>query len=136
MSTPRSTVLTGIRWGLVYATVYSAYATVVVLVRGGPVLNVYHLTLPTLIGLYFGGGVLAGGIAGALLPIGRHLIGAMFVGFVAALPVMFLMAMAMLPSDEWSSTLPTVGLSSAAVLGPLCGGGFWYIKKKYSGFSA
>jgi len=45
------------------------------------------VTLETVVMTYLMGGVVAGAIVGALLPLRRTAIGASFVGFVAAVPV-------------------------------------------------
>jgi hypothetical protein len=119
----------GIRWGLYFAAAYSLYVVAVVVLRGPSVLARQGVTLIGLVLAYFGGGIIGGAITGALLPIARKPLGAMVVGFFAAVPVCFLMGMLVIPSVEWSTALPVVALGVAALLGPLCALGLWYVRR-------
>ena len=129
MATLRDNVARGVRWGLYYGAAYSLYVVVLVAVRGVEVLEEHDVSLVGVIALYFTGGILGGAIAGALLPYGQRPVGAMVVGFFAAIPVLVMAGMLMLPSDEWLTTLPPVALGVAALLGPLSGLGLWYVNR-------
>jgi len=69
------------------AMLYSAYVIVLATVSGPEPFDKLGVTLETVVMTYLMGGVVAGAIVGALLPLRRTAIGASFVGFVAAVPV-------------------------------------------------
>jgi hypothetical protein len=80
-------VLKGMAWGLGMAMLYSAYAIVLATVSGPEPFDKLGVTLETVVMTYLLGGVVAGAIVGALLPLRRTAVGRSFVGFVAAVPV-------------------------------------------------
>ena len=116
------TMIAGLGAGLLY----SVYVVVLVAVKGPQVLEVYDTTLPTVVGIYFAGGLLGGVIVGLLLPLGRCWFGAMLVGALAAQPVFAMVGMAMYPPSEWATELPLMLLVLAAPMGSAVGLKFWY----------
>jgi hypothetical protein len=80
-------VRVGIRWGLVMATVFSAWVTVVAVTGSADAFTKVGVTYRAVVAAYYAGGIVAGAIGGALLPLRRTFPGAALVGTVAALPV-------------------------------------------------
>lgn len=126
MSRRRGNLATGLWWGTRYAMVYSLVGITVAIVRPA-VLESYGLSLPELIGLYIAGGIGGGALTGFLLPLVRGQLSAAVVGFVVALPLMFMFAAAMDPGEVWSFEVTLGWILSAALLGPLCGAGVWRV---------
>jgi hypothetical protein len=114
-----SNVKAGLTWGLSFASVFSLVATVLVLLRGPALLREYHTTYLGLVAGYLFGGITAGVITGLLLPLCRHIVGAMLVGFVAILPFGFLTVLTLYPPERWSTYVPIVPVVGSAILGPL-----------------
>ena len=121
----RERVSTGVRWGLLYATVYSAVGLVSVLSRGPAVLKPYHLTVLEMIVVYFASGLVGGSVFGLLMPLGRSLVGAVFLGWLVMAPIALLMSLLVardvrVGSQEFIWVWVVVSL-----LGPVCGAAFW-----------
>lgn len=115
----------GLRWGLAFAVGYSALASVMWVVQGAAGLSTRGLSLPSLIGCYFIGGVLGGGLFGFLLPLSRTRAGSALLGAVVALPLM--LGLGLVASSETLSRQELlIGfVLSAATLGPVAGYVFW-----------
>jgi hypothetical protein len=77
----------GVRWGLVAATLFSAWVTVVAVSGSPDAFTKVGVTYGTVVAAYYAGGIVAGAIGGALLPLRRTFAGAALVGSVAAFPV-------------------------------------------------
>lgn len=75
-----------IRWGLTQGASFSAIACVVVTLFEVPQWHTYRAHVWVVVAFYFGSGIGAGAVIGLLRPFTRHLIGAMVVGIVAAIP--------------------------------------------------
>lgn len=77
----------GIRWGLAFASLFSVWALVVLLLGGEAAFRKQGITFWQTIGAYIGGGVLAGAVVGFLRPLLKWAWSAPLVGIVAAIPV-------------------------------------------------
>jgi len=122
----RGNLSTGLWWGIRYALAYSVIGIAVAVARGGVPAS-YGLTLLQLIGLYVAGGIVGGALTGLLLPLVRGQLSAALVGFVVALPIMFMFAASMDPEELGSAEVTLAWLLSAAFLGPVCGAGLWQV---------
>jgi hypothetical protein len=76
----------GIRWGLVVATVFSAWVTVVAVAGSADAFTKVGVTYRAVVVAYYAGGIVAGAMVGALLPLRRTFAGAALVGTIAAFP--------------------------------------------------
>ena len=110
-----------VRWGVAQGASFSAIACVVVTLFEIPQWHMYREHVWVVVATYLGAGIGVGAVVGLLRPFTRHLIGAMVVGIVAAIP--FAVAL------NLAASLPRVGPIDwkavrflALVCGPL--GGF------------
>jgi hypothetical protein len=90
----------GIKVGLLFSCLYSVYVIGLYLIRGPAVFMAYGTTIGVVIASYFAGGIIAGAIVGALLPLTRFRIGAMLVYSIAAFFVFLSITIAMKESIE------------------------------------
>lgn len=118
-------LVTGLSWGLWFACCYSAFALLMVLLRGPSLLAKYNTTLLGLIAAYFVGGLAAGAAVGLLSPWGRRRSGAALLGFVGAFLALYAIGIAMTPRASWLSSTPLVAAFCAAILGPILGISWW-----------
>jgi hypothetical protein len=112
-----SNIRQGVSQGLFFALAYSAFVTVVYLLGGRAAFERVGLTYIETVGLYFGAGVFAGLLGGALKPLGRWLIGGIIVGFVVAWPIVFFVMLGVFPPGEEHLMVPS-SIAGAAILGP------------------
>jgi hypothetical protein len=77
----------GMLLGLGAGVLLTLWVLFVYLQHGDAPFAAKHTTLPFTVALYLGGGVVAGGIAGLLGPLGRGRAWAAMVGYLSALPV-------------------------------------------------
>lgn len=113
------------RYGLGFAVIYAALGLVIALVTGGRALEANRLDVWQMLLSYLVGGMVAGLIVGLLLPVGRWLVGAMFLGYVAAVPVGFVFELvdaASLPGREIDVVGPFIWAGALGVVG---GAGLW-----------
>ena len=82
----RDTMAESVLAGLFVALACSAWALLMVGIRGRAVVNRLGLSVAELIGLYFVGGLAAGAVIGFLRPWVRNTLGAMAVGYIGAMP--------------------------------------------------
>jgi hypothetical protein len=104
------------------ALLFSAWiASLVVLNRSFslPVRRIHHVNAFAVIGLYFGGGIVAGTVLGLMRPLLRSVAGAMVTGFVAALPFFAGCSLLSHPLSQWGSTDTIVTLAASFILGPM-----------------
>lgn len=73
-------------------------------------------------------GLIGGGVFGLLLPLGRTRLGAALLGLIVAVPVMHLVSLAV---DLEGTPRLKVVLLTAALLGPMCGVGLWYVNSSF-----
>jgi hypothetical protein len=125
-------VALALRWGLKMAVVYSLFAVAVRILAGDAPFESAGTAVWKVVVAYFAGGIAAGMIAGLLLPLGRYWVGAMLVGAVAGMPVMFAIGMAIRPPDEWLTVVPKIAVGGALLLGPACGLSAWFIHRRLS----
>jgi hypothetical protein len=83
-----SNVWWGTSGGLIGAALYSIIVLVVYAIQGPDALARDHVTLGSVLALYWAGGIIVGAIVGVLRPLTKVRLGAIAVGFIAALPVM------------------------------------------------
>ena len=77
----------GVQYGMGFAILFSAYAIIARITAGPTAFDRYHATLVSVVGIYFGGGLVSGTIVGLLRPLAKYAFGAALVGFLAALPI-------------------------------------------------
>ena len=128
--TTAARVRQGVKYGIVMAAVYSAFAVFVRLSQGPEPFRDGGVSVPSLLLAYFSGGVVAGVLVGLLAPLARRLVGALLLGFIVAMPVMYFIAIAMSPVEEWDGEAVGVSIVAAAFLGPLCALGVRYVNRK------
>lgn len=121
----RNRIGTSVIVGIVMATLYSLWVTVVYYLGGPSALAEHNLTLPMAVATYYFAGAIGGLIVGVMLPLARHPLGAILVGIVVGFVAFFSMGVATkgMP-PEWSSR----DWKGVLVLGLLWGGfgGFIY----------
>lgn len=118
--------LPDIRWGTQYgmgfALLFSAYAVIQRIAFGPNVFDSYHMTFVSVVGVYLGGGLLSGTLVGLLRPIARYPLGAALVGFLAALPIAFVIEKLSDAGASWNYidtitvTVCSVGLGTLPAL--------------------
>lgn len=122
----------GIRVSLYYAGIYFALAVVQVAATKGRVLGEWGFSLLGLVAFHLFAGVSTGLIIGLLAPLARFRVGAAAVGFVALLPLSFMMFSIMVPPEDKAGAMPWLPLSFAAVYGIL--GGLYFRSKEGTWF--
>lgn len=119
-------LLHGVGWGVFFATCFSAYTGLLYLIRGHDPFEVQDVTPAELVGFYYAGGVIVGGIVGLALPLARRLWGAVLVGGLAGIPVSVLFQIV----DKGGVALNVRFLiitSGGVLLGAVCGWALWRI---------
>lgn len=96
----RGNVSTGLRWGMLFGGLYSAVGMIIRLVRGSGPFERLGMSFGMVVITYLLGGFLGGLVLGMLLPIARTKLGAAFVGFFTALPVVAIASFSMAASAE------------------------------------
>lgn len=119
MNKVKQNLLTGVEWGLYFAAVFVAVATLVVVFRGVDLKGEYNMSYVELVLVYVFGGLTGGVTAGLLLPLCRWRVGTMLVGFVAILPFAFVLCYLLVPRSEWGSMIPLLPMLGSAIAGPL-----------------
>ncbi len=118
----------GMRTGFLWAFAYSAYVSLLYVLRGDVPFQKVGMSYTQVVGCYIFAGLTAGAIAGGLRRLGSSLVVRMIVGFIAALPASFAILMAMIPPERMRQDLVPVAIISALVLG--CGmGAAWGIDR-------
>lgn len=105
-----------VRWGIGQGAAFAAIASVVVTLSQVSQWHVYAAHIWLVLATYFFAGIGAGAVVGALRPFTRHLIGAMLVGIVAAVP--FAIA---LGAVAGSTALGNIDWKSVRFLAVICG---------------
>lgn len=122
MRSTANRILLGVQVGLALAVVYSVIAIVVNAAVGTDSTSLPASGLARIVGAYFLGGVLAGGLVGALRPWMRSVFGAAVVGFLAALIVMYGLALALKPLvSPGELSTGAIAIIAAILLGPALG---------------
>lgn len=122
---PRVRVLDNVRWGITWglrlALLFSAWVAVLMLLSGSFVIRASDNRPANgllVIALYFAGAVVSGTIVGLTRRLARWTIGAILVGFLAALPVMAGAIMMARGRISWDTENTVLTLAAAALLGP------------------
>jgi len=120
--------------GVWFGVAYSAWALVLLLLRGSEPFDRLGTTVGKAILFYLAAGVISGTIIGLLLPIGRWLAGALLIGVMAGIPVGALIAVINHSRVDWWQEIPT-GVEWGALEGALLGVVVWstnrHLLKKY-----
>jgi hypothetical protein len=103
----------GMLLGIAIGLLFVVYVLILYLLSGEAPFAAYRTTFLSTVVLYLGGGIVAGGIAGLLGPLGRGPIWAAFVGFAAALPVAW--ALTRFFIADMTHQTPTALLSALAL---------------------
>jgi len=109
-------------YGTAYAAVYSLVAfAVAASAAPSPLGEAGASGIPQLILAYFAGGIAAGLLIGLLLPLGRTRVGAAAIGFVAAVPVFWALAMTEATSRSMWQVLLQDAIPLGGIMGPAAG---------------
>lgn len=120
MGSVRENLHTALKWSVIYVAVYSGIVLVIALTQGAGPFARSDTSLTKVLAAYWVGGLGAGVLVGLLLPLGRSMLGAAFIGAIAAIPVACAATLAITPPEHWASTLP-VGIGFGVLVGPLFG---------------
>lgn len=116
-----SRVRIGMRYGVFLGVVFSAFGAIAVVVSGPASLSRYSTTLLAVIGVYLVGGGLGGALVGALLPLGRSVIGAAVIGVFTAGLIGVGIRVSRYGLAPWVIRDTLTLLLFAVVVGGLCG---------------
>lgn len=115
---------TGVGFGLVLASIYSAYVIVVFVASDGAVFERRGLSLGSTLLTYLAGGIVGGILYGVLAPLARWRFGAFMVGYIVAIPVCLGAAVA-LPDVDFGSRVTWFALAIAPLAGGIVGYQQW-----------
>jgi len=116
----------GIKIGISVAGVYSAFAILMRLLVGPEYAASTKLGVGGGVAAYLIAGIVGGAIAGLLWPLGKTLLGRMFVGVLVAWPAMIIFGWPLGSEMGWDGARD--GFLLAVVLGPLCGAALWVVE--------
>jgi hypothetical protein len=114
----------GAKTGFLYGLFYAAAGIVILLIRGPRPLERFGVSAPLAIVMYLIAGILAGAVVGILSPLARSLVGKMFVGVVAMIPVSLMYIVAYEDGIGLRQAL-TAAFIISTILGSLGGAIFW-----------
>jgi hypothetical protein len=123
MVTGRS-LLRGTMTGLVIALPFAGLVLVLAVLNGSQMIRMQHghlVSAPWTIAMLLAGGVVIGGIVGALWPLMRGRVGAIVIGVLAALPVAVASASLLMPRPWSSAQGRVVILVTALSMGVIIG---------------
>lgn len=119
-----------IKWGLLFAVVFSAIAFITHIGQTENLVGGFGLG--TIVLFYLFSAIVGGVAIGSLLPLARRgLLAQMFVGFVTMVPLSG--AIVFLARDQWRGSrapLWSYILIIAGILGPLYAWAFWYASRR------
>jgi hypothetical protein len=127
-STVRDRTLGGAKEGIAFGVAYCLYALILFAVRGPDLFSGPGVGVVEVLVLYLAGGAIAGTICGGLEPLTDSLFGRIAVGFIAAVPLAFLLGLTVLPAEDMRSNLIPVALLAATLWGVMGGVMFWYTR--------
>ena len=107
--------------GLIYCLVGGT----IMAVGGGVKVRAAGVSIPILLGLYITCGLISGLVFALFAPLTKRRIGAMLVGFLAAVPALSLVVYALRDAGLRPGDAPIVTLITAALLGPAFGARIW-----------
>jgi hypothetical protein len=128
----RDNIVWGVRRGLAFAGVISAFVLVMYIANGAAFANL-GMSLPEIVLLYALGGVLAGGVVGAMRPWTRTRLGAMVAGVAAALPASLAFGVALYGApSRWRRTELANCVIYAVIMGVVGGSALWnrFVKRQ------
>jgi hypothetical protein len=120
-------VLWGVRESFFFIKVYSVWALVAWFAGAAVLYAKYGLSIIGVLLFYCTALPLAGAVVGLLRPLGRTLLGQMFIGAMAALPITFAGFTLVFTRAEWPQLLIPTAVGTAVVLGPLYGAINWIV---------
>lgn len=118
----------GIVFGLLIACVYAAYAVGLYAFRGARPFERIGTSLPAVVATYLAGGVVAGGVVGALLPLARYLVGMVIVAVIGTFGVMIGITLTSTGFRDWRDWQDTASVS--ILLGTLIALILWAGRRK------
>src|SRR6059036_329305 len=92
----------GAFWGICGGVVYSAYAVVLLILRGPAAFEANDTSFPAVLGAYLGGGGAAGLLLGLLRPLTRSWLGSAILGALCAVPVFSAGRIALSGFSNWT----------------------------------
>ena len=98
----------GVREGFRYSMVYTGWGLSAFLTGGAVLLAKLRLGLLPVLMLYLCAPVVAGTVIAMLRPLCRTMLGQMFVGAVAGLPIGFAVYMVLLPVHRWGAVADSI----------------------------
>lgn len=104
--------------GLGYGIGFALYVSALYLVKGSKPFDAYGVTYFQVVAIYLVGSGIAGALVGLLSPWGGSRLGRIIIGFIAAVPVGFLIGLTALPPESWNESLVSTSLLWAAIIGP------------------
>jgi hypothetical protein len=108
----------GLRYGLIVAIAFTVIAVTITLATGEDSSS-KGLSLPTLIGFYFLGGVCGGLLVGVLRPITKHKAGAILVGTLVTATLLSLMVYLYIAKGRWTSLDTELVAILSVITGPV-----------------
>lgn len=122
----KSDIRWGIRVGLSFAALFSAWVLVLYTTQGPGAFERLGVTVWGAVLTYLTGGVVAGAIVGALRPLAKTRVGAMAVGVLAALPVAAAACYLLYGAPlHWKRSVVIACGIYAVFIGLVCGSWFW-----------
>jgi len=107
----------GLKWGLRFGIAFSMFAAVMFLFSPSKQLDGHVPPLPQVVAVYMLGGLAAGFIVGALLPLVRWPVGAVAVGCIAAFPVGILVRVTSEGFGPWLAEDTFTSIAFAMLIG-------------------
>lgn len=119
-------ILWGMRRGLAFAGVISAFVLVLYVANGASNFAKLGLSVPEIILIYAIGGVLTGAVVGAMRPWTKSRLGAMVTGVAAALPASLALGLALYGTpSQWHRTTLANCVIYAVIMGIVGGNVLW-----------
>ena len=115
----------GVRYGLFLATCFAGFVLLRVLFSGGEYGHRLPFTLWALLAVYYVGGIVGGGLAGVLSPLGRRLVGRIAVGLVVGPVVASFFFLLVIPKAEWAEELLPLSIVVGGLVGGIAAGASW-----------
>lgn len=122
-----SDVKWGAKWGLRFAFVYVAFATVQLLIGGSEVFTAKDTSYLAVVTAYILGGVAAGAVVGLLRRFAQNPIGAVTTGILASAPVFVGIRIALSGFQPWSLIVTLSMITLSLGWGIPAGLGTWWI---------
>ena len=120
--TIRENVTWGVGWGLRFAIVLGIWISIVFLIGGSAAFAKYDTSFGKALGVYLGGGALAGLIVGLFRPLLQNQVVAAIVGVLAAIPVIIMVNLTLHPG-KWNGddvfVVSILSLFYGLVMGPI-----------------